>query len=123
MKAIRVHAFGDPSVLRLEDVPPPEPAAKQIRIDVKAIGVNPVDTYIREGKYGPREFPFTPGSDAAGVVDATGEGVMKFKHGDRVYVSRTVSGAYAEQLTALEENVYPLPANVSFAQGAALGVP
>src|SRR4051795_673445 len=108
MKAIRVHNFGEPDVLKLEDVNLPAPAAGQVLLDVKAIGVNPVDTYIRAGKYGPREFPFTPGSDVGGVVEAVGPGVTQFKPGDRVYVYRTASGAYAEKAVADEENVHPL---------------
>jgi NADPH2:quinone reductase len=123
MKAIRVHNFGEPDVLKLEDVPEPAPAAGQVVVDVRSIGVNPVDTYIRAGKYGPRPFPFTPGFDAAGVVESVGDGVTTVKRGDRVYVSRTISGAYAEKTLVDQANVYPLPANVDFDQGAALGVP
>jgi NADPH2:quinone reductase len=123
MKAIRVHSFGDPDVMKLEDVPVPAPAAGQVLVDVRSIGVNPVDTYIRAGKYGARPFPFTPGFDAAGVVGAVGEGVTRFKKGDRVYVSRTISGAYAERTLVDQANVYPLPENIGFDEGAALGVP
>ena len=123
MKAIRIHAFGDPGVLKLEDVPDPKPGSGQVLVQVKAIGVNPVDTYIRAGKYGPREFPFTPGFDAAGIVESVGPGVTRFKPGDRVYVSRTITGAYAEKTVVDQNNVYPLPENITFAQGAALGVP
>jgi NADPH2:quinone reductase len=123
MKAIRIHQFGDPDVLKVEDVPVPAVAAGQVRVAVKSIGVNPVDTYIRAGKYGPRAFPFTPGFDAAGVVEAVGDGVTNVKPGDRVYVSRTISGAYAEQTLVEAANVYPLPANIDFDGGAALGVP
>src|SRR5688572_32767725 len=108
MKAIRVKNFGDPDVLKLEDVPVPAPAAGQVLVDVRAIGVNPVDTYIRAGKYGPRPFPFTPGFDAAGVVESVGEGAASVKPGDRVYVSRTISGAYAEKTLVDQAHVYPL---------------
>jgi NADPH2:quinone reductase len=106
MKAIRVHAFGEPDVLKVE-----------------AIGVNPVDTYIRAGKYGPREFPFTPGSDVGGTIEAKGPGVIGFKIGDRVYTGRTASGAYAGKTVADVINVYPLAGNLTFNEGAALGVP
>jgi NADPH2:quinone reductase len=123
MKAIRVHSFGDPDVLKLEDVPAPAPGGGQVLIDVRAIGVNPVDTYIRAGKYGPRPFPFTPGFDAAGVVESVGAGVTSVKPGDRVYVSRTISGAYAEKTLVEQANVYPLRENIGFDEGAALGVP
>jgi NADPH2:quinone reductase len=123
MKAIRVHEFGGPEVLRFEDVPDPEPGPGQVVLRVEAIGVNPVDTYVRAGTYGPRSFPFTPGSDAAGVIDAVGPGVRGLKPGNRVYTSRTESGAYAERVLAAEASVHPLPASVSTRQGAAVGTP
>ena len=72
MKAIRVHEFGEPSVMKLEDVPDPLPKAGEVVVKVAAVGVNPVDAYIRAGGYGPRLFPFTPGSDAAGTVETVG---------------------------------------------------
>src|SRR5439155_12002725 len=75
------------------------------------------------GKNNPKELPFTPGFDAAGVVEAVGPGATRFKPGDRVYVSRTISGAYAAKTLVDENNVYPLPPNITFAQGASLGVP
>jgi NADPH2:quinone reductase len=123
MRAIRVHRFGDPDVLQLEDLPDPTPGSNQVLIQVKAIGVNPVETYIRKGIYGPRDFPFTPGSDCAGVIRSVGPGVTAFKPGDRVYTASTVTGAYAQLAVADATKVYPLPPHVSFAQGAALGVP
>lgn len=123
MKAIRVHQFGDPQVMKLEDVPDPKPAAGQVLVRVKAVGVNPVDTYIRAGKYGPRQFPFTPGADAAGIVEAVGPGVTAFKPGQRVYVAGSITGTYAELALCNEDQVHPLPENVTFAQGAAVGVP
>jgi len=123
MKAIRVHEFGEPDVLKLETVPDPVPAKGQLVIQIKAIGVNPVETYIRAGKYGPRSFPFTPGSDCSGIVKSLGEGVTNFKVGDRVYAASTLSGAYAELALCDAGKVFPLPDKVNFAQGAALGVP
>ena len=69
MKAIRIHEYGDPEVMRIETVPDLSPESGQILIEVKAVGVNPVDTYIRSGNYPNKmEFPFTPGFDAAGIV-------------------------------------------------------
>ena len=62
-----------------------------------AIGVNPVETYIRKGIYGPKTFPYTPGSDGAGVVESVGEGVKKVKPGDRVYLAGSIYGTYAEK--------------------------
>jgi NADPH2:quinone reductase len=123
MKAIRVHQFGEPEVLRYEDVPDPTPGPGQVVIKAQAIGVNPVETYIRAGKYGPRQFPFTPGADAAGAIQSVGPGITQFKPGDRVYTAATLSGAYAQLVLADAGKVFPLPAHVTFQQGAALGVP
>lgn len=123
MRAIRVHQFGEPDVLIPEQIPDPSPGAGQVVVQVKAIGVNPVETYVRAGRYGPREFPYTPGSDCAGVIAAVGPGVSRFKPGDRVYTASTLSGAYAELALCDEKKVHPLPAKVTFAQGAALGIP
>jgi NADPH:quinone reductase len=124
MKAIRVHEFGGPEVLKLEEVPTPKPGAGEVLVRVHAAGVNPYDTYMRAGTYAVKPpLPYTPGSDAAGVVKSVGEGVAKVKPGDRVYTAKTQSGAYAEYALALESQVYRLPDNISFAQGAALWVP
>ncbi|HXE52765.1 MAG TPA: NADPH:quinone reductase [Tepidisphaeraceae bacterium] len=123
MNAIRVHQFGEPDVLKFETVPDPKPAEGQVLVDVRAIGVNPVETYIRAGKYGTRQFPFTPGTDAAGVIESVGPGVTRFKPGQRVYTSGSITGVYAQKLLATEAQVHPLPEKVSFEQGAALGVP
>jgi NADPH2:quinone reductase len=123
MKAIRVHEFGGPEVLRLEDVPDPVPGPGQVLIGVAAIGVNPVETYIRSGIYGPRPFPFTPGSDVAGVVQAVGERVTGVKVGERVYTSGTITGAYAERTLSDEADVHPLSERVHMQQGAGLGIP
>ena len=76
-------------MLKLEEIPTPTPGPGEVLVAIKAIGVNPVDTYIRSGIYGAREFPFTPGSDAAGVVEALGEGVTNVAVGARVYVGST----------------------------------
>jgi len=123
MRAIRFHEFGEPSVLTLEDVPTPTPAAGQVLVRVKAVGVNPVDTYIRAGKYGPRPFPFTPGLDAAGTVEALGDGGAAFRAGERVYVHNSVSGTYADYALCDATQVHPLPDSVSFEEGAGVGVP
>jgi len=124
MKAIRVHEFGGPEVLKLEDVPTPKPSAGQVLVRIHAAGVNPYDTYMRAGTYAVKPaLPYTPGSDGAGVVEAVGEGVKKVKQGDRVYTARTLTGAYAEYALALEEQVHPLPEKIDFKQGAGLWVP
>src|SRR5437870_6807896 len=124
MKAIRVSEFGGPEVLKLQDVPDPKPDSGQVLVRVKAAGVNPADTYIRSGTYARKpNLPYTPGMDAAGVVEAVGPNVKRFKAGDRVYTSGSITGAYAELTVCEESRVHPLPSKVSFAQGAALGVP
>lgn len=124
MKAIRVHEFGGPEVLRFEDVPRPEPAAGQVLVRVRATGVNPYDTYMRNGVYAIKPpLPYTPGSDASGTVEAVGDGVTRLKRGDRVYTANTVTGAYAEYAVARESQVQPLPDRAEFSQGAGLWVP
>ena len=124
MKAIRVHEFGGPEKLKLEQVPDLKPGAGQVVIKIKAVGVNPVETYIRTGTYAVKpNLPYTPGQDGAGEVASVGEGVTRFKPGDRVYTAGSVSGTYAEQALCNEAQVHPLPKNVSFPQGAAMGVP
>jgi len=124
MKAIRVHEFGGPEVMRLEEVPDPKPGQGQVLVRVKATGVNPVDTYIRSGAYAAKpQLPYTPGADTAGVVEAVGAGVTGVAAGDRVYTVQTLSGAYAELALCDRSQVKPLPANVSFAQGAGISVP
>jgi NADPH2:quinone reductase len=128
VKAVRIYEFGDADVLRYEDVPDPAAGPGQVVIKVEAIGVNPVDTYIRAGVHLIRpDLPFIPGSDAAGTVLAVGDGVRSFKPGDRVYAAGSLGEAwgdcYAEQLVRRAEQFCPLPGNVSFAQGAAMGIP
>jgi NADPH2:quinone reductase len=124
MKAIRIHAFGGPEVMKFEEVQEPKPGPGQVLIKVLAAGVNPVDCYIRSGLYPLKpQLPFTPGMDAAGVVESVGEGVTRVKVGDRVYVAGTVSGSYAEKTQCEEARVFRLPQKISFAQGACLGVP
>jgi NADPH:quinone reductase len=124
MKAIRVHQFGGPEVLKLEEVATPKSSAGEVLVRIHAAGVNPYDTYMRAGTYAIKPSrPYTPGSDGAGIVEAVGEGVKKVKQGDRVYTARTLSGAYAEYALALEEQVHLLPANIDFKQGAGIWVP
>jgi NADPH2:quinone reductase len=124
MKAIRVSEYGGPNVLKLEEIPAPQPGQGQVLVRNHAVGVNPVDTYLRTNtdNRGPK-LPYTPGGDTGGVVEAVGAGVTSVKPGDRVYVGGTVSGAYAEMSLCNEAQVHPLPANTSFAQGAGMNVP
>jgi len=128
MKAILAREFGGPDVLRLEDVPDPAAGNGQVRVRIKAVGVNPYDTYMRAGGYAiTPDLPYTPGADAAGVIEQVGDGVGGWKAGDRVYLSGTASGkahgAYAEQAVCEAAQVHRLPDRISFAQGAGLFVP
>lgn len=124
MRAIRVHQFGGPEVMCLEELEPPEPSQGEARVRVHAAGVNPVDTYIRSGTYAVKPaLPYTPGFDAAGVVEEVGEGVATWRPGDRVYTVGTISGAYAAFAVCREDQLFPLPDTASFAEGAALGIP
>lgn len=124
MKAIRVHEFGEPEVMRLEEVDDPHPSATQVVVRVRAAGVNPVDAYIRSGSYARKpQLPYTPGSDAAGEIESVGADVKQLKAGDRVYVRWSLSGTYAELALCEASHVHPLPESVSFAQGAGVGVP
>jgi len=127
MKAIRVHKPGDPDVLQYEDAPNPQVGPGQVLLRVRAAGVNPVDTYIRAGRYAHMPaMPYIPGGDAAGVIEAVGKDVKTVKVGDRVYTAgghaRMLNGCYAELVACDADLVYPLPASLSFAQGAAVGV-
>ena len=124
MKAIRIHQAGEPEVMKLEETHLPKPAEDEIAIKIHAAGVNPVDTYIRAGALGyGSQTPFTPGFDAAGIVEEVGAKVTLYSPGDRVYTFRTITGAYAEKALCKESHLFPLPENISFSQGAAMGVP
>ena len=125
MRAVRVHSFGGPEVLSVEEVPEPVPGPGEVLVRVEAAGVNPVETYVRAGTY--RELPalpYTPGSDAGGVIAALGPGaVWRREVGQRVYTAGSVTGTYAELAVCKAEHVRALPDGLSAAQGAALGVP
>ena len=124
MKAIRVHEFGGPEVLHLEDVPKPETGPGQVLVRIHASGVNPLDTYIRSGLYAAKPpLPYTPGRDAAGLVEIVGAGVKTFQPGDRVYVGGSLTGTYAEYALCDPAQVHPLPEHSSFSQGACVNVP
>ena len=124
MKAIRVKEFGGPEQLQLQEVPDLHAGPGQVVVRVKAAGVNPYDTYMRQGTYAVKPaLPYTPGSDAAGIVESVGDGVEGIAAGDRVYVGGTLTGAYAEQTLAEAWQVHPLPSNVTFAQWAGVNVP
>lgn len=122
MRCILVHEFGGPEVLQLGERPDLEPGPGELVVQLEAIGVNPVDTYVRSGASGPRSFPYTPGSDGAGMVIRVGEGVPR-QVGERVYLTGSLSGTYAEQALCSEDQIQPLPPTISARQGAALFVP
>lgn len=128
MQAILARAFGGPEVLNLEEVPDPHAGPGQVRVRIHAVGVNPYDTYMRGGAYAIKpDLPYTPGADAAGVVDEVGADVAGVAVGERVYVSGTVQGkahgAYAQFAVCEPHQVHRLPDRVSFTQGAGLFVP
>ena len=124
MRAIQVFRFGDPSVMQVNDLPVPAVGPGEVRVEIKAAGVNPVDTYIRSGNY-PTDLslPYTPGMDGSGIVKQLGEGVSEFTEGERVYIVAAPFGTYAQEMVCPKNVVVPLPDNISFAQGAAIGIP
>src|SRR5579862_5590453 len=124
MQAIRVHQFGGPDVMKYEDVPDPKPGPGQVLVRLHAVGVNPVDAYVRAGTYMVKpDLPFTPGSDGAGVIEAVGSEVKNWKPGDRVYIYMTASGprtgAYAQLTVCNPSQIHRLADNVIYDPGAA----
>ena len=127
MKAIRAHTFGGPEVLQLDEIDDPVPGSGEIVIDVRAAGINPADTYMRNGTYAiVPELPYIPGGDAAGIVSAIGAGVEGFSLGDRVFVGTALSmdltGCYAEKVKRKAGEVATLPEGTGFSEAAAFGV-
>ena len=117
MRAIRFERTGGPEVLQLVDVPAPEPRPGQVRVRHEAIGINFIDTYHRTGLY-PVKLPCTPGGEAAGVVEAVGEGVTRLKVGDRVAYSGGF-GAYAEANVVAADRAVKIPDGVDARTAAA----
>jgi NADPH:quinone reductase-like Zn-dependent oxidoreductase len=125
MKAIVIHEYGGPEVLKYEDIPRPEPKEDQLLIRVIAAGVNPVDGMIRSGMFnGNRAFPIILGGDAAGVVEKVGSKITKFKAGDPVfaYVSLDNSGGYAQYALVTEREAAPKPKSLSYVEAAAVPI-
>ncbi len=122
MKAIVVHQSGGPEVMKYEDTPRPEPKEDEILIRTMAAGVNPVDSYIRAGRFGGGSLPFIPGMDVAGVAEKVGAKVTRFKTGDPVYayLSFQEQGGYAEFTIAKENEAALKPKNIDFEQAAAV---
>lgn len=133
MRAVRQHSFGGRDVLTVESVHKPTPKSQELLIEVRAAGVNPTDTYYREGKISDDAplahptLPFTLGSDFAGIVRNVGDRVTRFAPGDRVFgtglhTGRTQQGAYAEYIAVPQSFVAHLPQSVGFEEGAAIGL-
>ncbi|MGQ0540946.1 MAG: NADPH:quinone reductase [Blastocatellia bacterium] len=124
MKAIIVREFGSPEAMKLEEIPTPVPSGTQVLVNIKAAGVNPVDTYLRTGlhAHAPR-LPYTPGKDGAGIVESVGDDVTNFKPGDRVYTANSITGTYAEYALCDSSHLGKLPDNVSFEEGAGIWTP
>jgi len=119
MKAVRVHEYGGPEVLRYEDVAPEPLGPRQLRIRHTAIGVNFIDTYERTGLY-PAKLPFVPGREGAGIVVEAGDKVANVHTGDRVAYAHHAAGSYAEERVIDADRVVPLPASISDQQAAAM---
>lgn len=117
MRAIRVHAAGEPEVLQLEEVPDPHPGPGEVLVRVEAIGVNFIEIYQRTGQY-PLPMPTTPGAEGAGVVVAVGEGVSTVAVGDRV-ASVNLAGSYAALALAPSSRVVRVPDGLTTRQAAA----
>jgi NADPH:quinone reductase-like Zn-dependent oxidoreductase len=122
MKAVRIHAFGGPETLKVEDLPKPEAQATEVLIRILGASVNPVDYKIRKGGYLSEDaLPMTLGRDVAGVVEAVGHGVDEFKEGDAVYAMLDRNhGGYAEYVAEPIANVAKKPEKLDFIQAAAV---
>ena len=122
MKAVRIHEFGGPETLRVEDLPMPQPGRGEVRIRVMAASVNPVDYKMRNGGYLPREaLPLTLGRDVAGLIDSIGSGVQDFLAGESVFAMLDREhGGYVEYVTQTSANCARKPAKLDFIQAAAV---
>jgi NADPH2:quinone reductase len=124
MKAVVVYEYGGPDVMRLQELPTPQPVGSQVLIRVAAAGVNPVDTYLRSGNHAHApKLPYTPGKDGSGVVEKIGDRVSRFKPGDRVYTADSATGTYAEYSLCEEQQLGRLPADTTFESGAGVWTP
>jgi NADPH:quinone reductase-like Zn-dependent oxidoreductase len=121
MKAMRAHQFGGPEQLRLEDAADPQAQAGQVVIRVKAAGINPADLVLLSGVLRSVPLPYIPGTDVCGEVESCGAGVTHVKKGDRVF-GRALTGSYAEKTCLAAGEAIPLPANLSFEEGAAIPI-
>ena len=117
-KRIQFRAHGGPEVLEYVDYQPAEPGPQQVRVSNKAIGLNFIDTYFRSGLYAPPALPSGLGAEGAGVVEAVGSQVSRFKVGDRVAYGSGPLGAYSDVHVLPEANLVHLPEAISFEQAA-----
>jgi NADPH:quinone reductase-like Zn-dependent oxidoreductase len=123
MKALRIHEYGGPEVLRLDDIPRPSPAVGEVLIHVRAMGVNPVDWKLRSGaarRHLELAMPAILGGDIAGEVEQTGSGVEGFKAGDAVYAMLGLTGAYAQYVSVKASSVAPKPKTMSIVEAASV---
>ena len=119
IRAVRVHEFGGPEAMRLEEIDLPAPGKGEVQVKIHAAGVNFIDTYFRTGAYKPPQMPFVLGSEAAGVVAALGKGVKDVKEGDRVAFTGGL-GAYAEARNIAADRLVKLPKTISYETAAAM---
>lgn len=129
LKAVQISEFGGPEVLKLVNIEEPSPNKGEVKVNIYAVGLNPSENYTISGTYAYNvpDLPYVPGYDAAGIIEEVGAGVTNVNVGDRVYLSafsaERNTGTYAEKMVLDAENVYPLPDEASFLDGAALGIP
>lgn len=124
MRAVRYHEHGGPDVLQVDEIERPEPGPEDVLLEVAAAGINPVDTYFREGSYAPAALPMTAGVDAAGTVVEVGDRVEGFEVGDPAFATglgRDREGTYAEYVAVPEDRIAPLPPGVDLVDAGAAG--
>ncbi|XP_067003260.1 quinone oxidoreductase isoform X2 [Anabrus simplex] len=123
MKAVRLHKFGGVTNFQIDTIPVPTHSEDEVLVRVRAAGINPVDTYIREGAYAilPK-LPAILGKEVAGVVEEVGSNIDNIKKGDRVF-GCLLDGGYAEYAVCKKNHVFPLSEKLTFSQGASLYVP
>ncbi|AUW93268.1 MAG: zinc-binding dehydrogenase [Sulfobacillus thermotolerans] len=145
MYAIRIHEPGAAPVLQYEEVASPEPGPGEVRVRLRAAGVNHRDIWVREGAFGAFPEPLIPGSDGAGEIDALGPGARDYPVGQKVVINpglscgrciyclsgqqnscphyRILDGTYAEQVVVPVVNVVPMPSGLTFLEAASIGIP
>ncbi|KAK6961114.1 quinone oxidoreductase, partial [Biomphalaria glabrata] len=124
MRAVQALKYGGPEVLQINNIAIPKPKKGEVLIKVHFAGINPIDALITSGFMGTSgPLPLIPGMDTAGVVEEVGDGVKDFKKGDRVYTVATDNGAYAQYTVTTPKHIAHLQPSLTFAQGAAIGVP